>query len=97
MNQTATDLRNALDYLREHGWHQGSLYLHGYGSPACAIGGIHATITGERYFMACERLSDTLAALGLNPDIPIWNDNPRTSFEDVELAFKHAIYDAELA
>lgn len=83
--QTARDLRAAADYLRTHGWNQGSWGQHD--GPRCIAGAL-LSASGDR------ALTPYLAAMGFNataddvlrgtkPDFGPWNDDPNRTLAEV--------------
>ena len=104
--QTAQDLADGLQLIKEKGWTQ---VIGGKGPDGelCAVYGINNALVIRYAFDSNfsvgqfnDRLQWALNAFAEAAGIPksriaSWNDDPSTSFEDVELAFKKAIFNEE--
>ncbi|MFF8831316.1 hypothetical protein [Streptomyces sp. NPDC015131] len=110
MKDSSDYLREAAEYIAEHGHHKGS-YEHwsaGAEHPVtCALGALRRVtgdrgMMGGRFYEAAALLGSHLEREGLIPryegvvplsHIPIWNDAPERTAEDVILAMKRAAED----
>lgn len=103
--QVAADLRAAADMLRAEGWTQGDLGT--CGGPKCIVGAAyyvasdHTEVvyehTGAEAVRRAERIADAVAA-HLNSrriDLPVWNDDPDRTADEVIAALENAADAAE--
>lgn len=75
-------LEKAAEYIAEHGWHQGSAYKYGIGidfPAACAVGAVSRVTGGSRYDDALDFLSAQVGGVY----VPLWNDDPARTKEEV--------------
>jgi hypothetical protein len=91
-------LRDAAEYIGEHGWIQGDLEDEATGS-VCALGAINNVVLNG--WNDCGALVALTAHLGLDPTpgflhpIAKWNDAKERTAEDVILAFKRTAEELE--
>lgn len=97
--KTSEALAQGAEYIAENGWCQNQLRD---GDKVCAMGAIHAvtlrwsktqpdhwTVVGQD---PCSRAREALVnRLGVS--VPWWNDDPRTTQEDVILTMKTVAYE----
>ena len=86
-------LLEAAQYIREHGWCQGTISTDD--GRVCAIGALSAAYEAAFHHRGCEiattameHLDATLARKGHLPDIVKFNDAPGRTAEDVALAME---------
>jgi hypothetical protein len=110
--ETADNLRAALQYMREHGWYQGGLFPEAHtesradpspligaalaGSPACAIGACGAAkvlrgVVVDRWEYGSPEVKALCRALENSRGLSDFNDDPYTTFADIEALFERAI------
>lgn len=98
-------LRQALDVLRERGWHQGDYYNPDPDSTCvCAVGALNVAsglpvnfddVADHPREHALRVLSYVVAARSGDRHIPTWNDEDGRTQDEVEAAFAAAIAVAE--
>lgn len=85
LNDTAAHLLRAKRYIEEHGWLQDSLGEQG--GPRCMYGALLSTSQGSDP----DRLVVKIGCDVLRRDVPLWNDAPGRTIEEVYAAFDRAI------
>jgi hypothetical protein len=99
MSQVAEQLEKALAYLGRRGWTKGTL-VDPDTRAVCAVGAISLGGGGACGSVRARKAFAEANGLGPSPSgefdqIPRWNDDLKTSYEDVVLGFKKAIRYAE--
>jgi hypothetical protein len=95
-------LEGALAYLRKHGWVKRTALETGTGR-VCAIGAVYCSLTPNGYVYpehlptidrVADQLRDKVAEItGTYISVESYNDDPKTTYEDIETLFEKTIAD----